>query len=228
MTRSRVAHPPLWLIVEQQNGWMWILAIDPGNGEVLPVFSFEEEARMFLQLGALETGWQARRTTAVELISLLSGPCAGVRKVALDPLPVADGMLYDLVSLSRERFVRNLTSKCKPLPSLLNPLRVSGAYSSRSLSETFWKKETWMQETREECQRKEGKTAVVRHRLLKKKIRDKDGPRGVYDTGIPDYVMLDFGSPEGACKDPSPPLTHAGPQRQTGGSRGAVRRSVRG
>jgi hypothetical protein len=33
------------------------------EGEVLPIFSFEEEAEIFLRLGKTETGWRAREAT---------------------------------------------------------------------------------------------------------------------------------------------------------------------
>ena len=57
--------------------------------KALPVFSFEEEARMFLELGALD-GWRVREPAVGKLTSVLFGPCAGVRRVALDPLPGRD------------------------------------------------------------------------------------------------------------------------------------------
>ena len=41
-----------WLITRCENGGMEVLTIG-SDGEVLPVFSFEGEAEMFLRLGAL-------------------------------------------------------------------------------------------------------------------------------------------------------------------------------
>jgi hypothetical protein len=42
-----------WLIVRHRTGGMEVLRIALARGEeVLPVFSFEDEARMFLELGA--------------------------------------------------------------------------------------------------------------------------------------------------------------------------------
>jgi hypothetical protein len=78
-----------------------------GGEEAMPVFSHEEEAELFLRLWkAGFDGWQARESSAGELISVLYGPCASVERVALDPLPE---MLLErtvgLVSLSRKRFV---------------------------------------------------------------------------------------------------------------------------
>ena len=49
--------------------------------------------------------WRARESGAGELVSALSGPCAGVKMVALDPSPemVVEGTV-GLVSLLREAF----------------------------------------------------------------------------------------------------------------------------
>src|SRR5918911_1628533 len=95
---------------------MGVLTLYPDSaGETLPIFSFEEEAEAFLLLAALGTGWRTRMTTAGELISVLNGPCAGVERVALDPLPVFGGekMAY-LVSLHRKGFVRSLVGEDEP------------------------------------------------------------------------------------------------------------------
>src|SRR5919199_1832074 len=115
--RSRAWRQPFWLIANQESGSMGVLTLDPGGaGETLPIFSFEQEADEFLRRAALETGWQTRMTTAEELSSLLYGPCAGVERVALDPLPVFDGeTMMDLVSLLREWFVRILVGEDEPL-----------------------------------------------------------------------------------------------------------------
>ena len=77
-----------------------------GGEEALPVFSHEEEAEMFLYLGGLGEGWRARESAAGEVTSILCGLCAGVKKVALDPLPkMLDEKTVGLVSLERERFL---------------------------------------------------------------------------------------------------------------------------
>ena len=80
----------------------------PSGEEALPVFSFEDEASMYLELGAFD-GWRVGETTAGELTSILFGPCAGVPRVALDPLPGPDAAaLAGLVSTEREAFVESL------------------------------------------------------------------------------------------------------------------------
>ena len=98
-----------WLIAKNQNGRVEMLTIECGGEQALPVFSFEEEAELFLALGGVGRGWWVRESGAGEIVSVLYGPCAGVRSVVLDPLPemVAEAAV-GLVSLSRERFVELL------------------------------------------------------------------------------------------------------------------------
>src|SRR5215210_7059912 len=109
MAKSRAPRRPLWLIANHENGRMNVFILGSDDDEkTLPVFSFEEEAEIFLRLGETGTGWRSRETTAGELISLLYGPCAGVKRVALDPLPVVDGeMVFDLVGWGRRDFLRD-------------------------------------------------------------------------------------------------------------------------
>jgi hypothetical protein len=83
-TRSRL----IWLIAEYRTGRLEVLRTSLASGEeALVVFSFEEEARVFLEFGARDGVWRVRETTVGELISIMCGPCAGVGRVALDPLP---------------------------------------------------------------------------------------------------------------------------------------------
>ena len=101
-----------WLIAKDQSGRVEVLTIECGGERALPVFSFEEEAELFLELGGVEDGWWARESGAGEIVSVLYGPCAGVRSVVLDPLPemVAEEAVA-LVSLSRKRFVEHLVGR---------------------------------------------------------------------------------------------------------------------
>jgi hypothetical protein len=107
-----------WLVARNENGRLEVLTTGLAGGEeALPVFSHEEEAEMFLRLGRVGLdGWQARESTAGELISVLYGPCKGVKRVVLDPLPemVAERTV-GLVSLSRERIVDLVLSRERPL-----------------------------------------------------------------------------------------------------------------
>jgi len=105
--------PAYWLIAKHENGRMRALVTGArSDDQALPVFSFEEEARLFLWLENPGTDWRARKTTAGEIISVLHGPCLGVNKVALDPLPRIFGEEIDsLVSLRDDDFARILVGQ---------------------------------------------------------------------------------------------------------------------
>lgn len=84
------------------------------SGEALALFSFEDEARMFVWCGTAEAGWHPRKTTPEELLQMLAGPHSTAGFVALDPLPEAIFMgMAPLVSLSRECVVDLLTKRVK-------------------------------------------------------------------------------------------------------------------
>lgn len=122
LTEKATRPPPLgiahWLIAKGENDRSETLTIDCGGEEMLPIFSFREEAEMFLSLGTLAEGWSLRRATAGELASTLMGPCADIDFVALDPMPemVHRGMV-GLVGISRERFMYRLAARAEPLVS---------------------------------------------------------------------------------------------------------------
>ena len=98
-----------WLIVRERGNMLDPMCVYVGVERVLPVFSFEEEANLFLRLGSYEGHWRARERCAVDLVSVLRGPCADVKSVALDPLPemLEDGTLA-LVGVGRERFLKQI------------------------------------------------------------------------------------------------------------------------
>ena len=106
--------PSYWVIVRYV-GQMEVLTIrDTDHEETLPVFSFEEEARMFLECGASKSGWRVRSTSPGELTAVLFGPCVNVERVALDPVPGMDfEMIVDLMCVGREEFVKLLLRKRK-------------------------------------------------------------------------------------------------------------------
>src|SRR3954469_9816609 len=114
-----LARRPLWTIMGYQNNRINVLTIDPdSDGGFLAVFSFKEEAEAFLSLleDDQKSDWQSRETSAGELVSILLGPCAGVRRVALDPLPLSCcGETLPLVSVNRERFVQELMEEFRGL-----------------------------------------------------------------------------------------------------------------
>jgi hypothetical protein len=111
---SALVRRPLWIITCYRNNRMEVLTVDPdGDGGSLPVFSFKEEAKTFLGLSEndQEEGrrWRIRETTAGELVSVLLAPCAEVRQVALDPMPLPlSKLICSFCTIARERFVENL------------------------------------------------------------------------------------------------------------------------
>jgi hypothetical protein len=103
---NKLASRTFWLIVRHEAGRMEVLTTGlPSGEEALPVFSFEDEARMFLGLGAFDGDWRVRETGAGELISILYCLCTSVDRVVLDPLSGPYAVLNDLVSMGREAFV---------------------------------------------------------------------------------------------------------------------------
>jgi hypothetical protein len=102
-----------WVIAKDANdrrGQPAPLTVDlDGTGEALPVFSFEEEAEMFLWLQTIEDGREVRETTPGQLVSILYGPCADVGRVMLDPLPeIGASMQISLLGMDRNDFVESV------------------------------------------------------------------------------------------------------------------------
>ena len=111
---SALLRRPLWIITNCQNDRAKLLTIDPDSeGGFLAVFSFEEEAEAFLRLsvdGEDEKEWQSEPMETGELVSVLLGSCADVKRVALDPLPLPLGrVMLPLVSMSRDTFLQYLS-----------------------------------------------------------------------------------------------------------------------
>ncbi len=108
---ARAARGPsssYWFIVKNEYGRIEALSIDRDGQEAMPIFSFREEADMFIRFEAWGD-WSVRETSAGELISLLSGPYSDVKMVALDPLPeICDKEMSCLVSVGRKDFARTL------------------------------------------------------------------------------------------------------------------------
>src|SRR5687767_9454621 len=102
-----------WVIAKDAKdgvGQLDLLTVDvDGAGEALPVFSFEDEAEMFLWLQTTEDGREVRETTPGQLVSILYGPCADVRRVMLDPLPeIGARMQISLLGMDRNDFVESV------------------------------------------------------------------------------------------------------------------------
>jgi hypothetical protein len=123
---SRPAHHSLarrsasrfWLVAKDGACPMEVLTVDYGDNEVLPVFSHEEEAELFICLGEIGNGWRVRESSAGEIVSLLFGLCAGVGSVVLDPSPLMVSEMMGLVRVGRDRFLDLITAPARkrPLP----------------------------------------------------------------------------------------------------------------
>lgn len=116
LNKSRaITRRPFWIITSYENNRMDALTLGPDlDGGFLAVFSFEEEAEAFLWLlgDDEKKGWQSEQTTAGELVSVLSGPCADVKRVVLDPLPLPLGRaMLPVVSVKRDAFLRCLSEE---------------------------------------------------------------------------------------------------------------------
>jgi hypothetical protein len=105
-----------WLISEPRHAQTG--ALTPGlldAGRALPVFSFKEEAGMFLRArgGASMGNRTVQEWTARDLLPVLLDPsCVGVEKVVLDPIAdVTDAVSACLLGVSKERFIGRLL-KC--------------------------------------------------------------------------------------------------------------------
>jgi hypothetical protein len=112
MLKSKITGGWYWLIAKRATSKMDVLSVrvDSG-GEALAIFSFEEEAKMFLdlRLAASEEGWCVRQTSIGEVVSVLYGPCSDAKKVVLDPVPeVGKKELVELLNMHRNDFLRFL------------------------------------------------------------------------------------------------------------------------
>ncbi len=112
MTGKGAAWASRWLIADLTGGKMDVLTIDGGGDRVLPVFSFRDEAEMYVRLQPGNPGWAPRAFSPDEIVSVLYGPLSDVARVALDPPPEAcDRTLLDLLCVRRGAFVVSLVGK---------------------------------------------------------------------------------------------------------------------
>jgi hypothetical protein len=118
-TSRRRPAAAFWLLARNENGRMEMLMVGHGGGHVLPVFSGEGEAEMFVWLGGVfEGGWRIRETSAGELISIICGPCACATSVALDPSPdMTPEEMVGLVGISPARFLRRFATPGQRTPA---------------------------------------------------------------------------------------------------------------
>ena len=104
-----------WLICDG-TGPPGALVLDlAGLGRTLPVFSFPEEAEMFLRLDGLDGDWEVREGVAGDFFPHFFGPREPVESVVLDPLPgtMGDGA-EGPVGISPGRFVDRFLSVSAP------------------------------------------------------------------------------------------------------------------
>jgi hypothetical protein len=115
-----------WLIVERGRVCPAALTVGTSSDEeALAIFSFREEALLFLSVQGLAEGWTVTEAKADELISVLLDSCPA--RVALDPLPgVLGGKMVGLLSEERERFLGDLLRKRWPAAARLRPVRGCG------------------------------------------------------------------------------------------------------
>ena len=122
MLKAKLADPYHWLITKHVTSRMDVFTTHLcGDRKALAVFSFEEEAQMFLdlRLAAPDEGWKVRQTSIGELVSVLYGPCSDTMEVVLDPVPeVGREELVDPLSMHRNDFLRFLVGE--ELPSKLH------------------------------------------------------------------------------------------------------------
>jgi hypothetical protein len=117
---------PLWIITRDEDGRMEALIIGPHlDDSFLALFSYAEEAEAFVCLlgdDEKQKGWRSEQTTAAELVSVLLGPCAHVKGVALDPLPLEQSReMLPLVSMSRDLFLQYLLEERRGAAEELAP-----------------------------------------------------------------------------------------------------------
>jgi hypothetical protein len=104
---------PLWIITSYENNQREALMLSPDlDHSLLALFSYEEEAEAFVCFlgdGEKEKGWRSEQTTAAELVSVLYEPCANIKGVVLDPLPLElSREMLPLVSMSSDLFLQYL------------------------------------------------------------------------------------------------------------------------
>ena len=127
-SRTLLTQRPLWIISRYENNRMEVFTTGLElDGGFVGVFSFEEEAEAFLWLlgdDGKKKGWQSEQTTPGELVSVLLEACAEVKRVVLDPLPLALGReMLPVVSVNRDVFLRGLSEERRrvagePAPSI--------------------------------------------------------------------------------------------------------------
>jgi hypothetical protein len=101
-----------WVVLEGGTWTAPFTVLLPEGKEAIALFSAEEEARMFCHLSKQGAKGSIRQTTTGGVLSLLYGPWAVARHVALDPLPeILGGGLLGLLTLDKEHFTRSFAGE---------------------------------------------------------------------------------------------------------------------
>lgn len=107
----RNARTMYWAIARHKHNRLDLFEARIGGGNVLPVFSSEEQAEAFL-LSQATGEWETRPTGVGELISLLSDPYRHTTRVALDPPPEAmDETIPVPVGMGQQVFLDSLLGR---------------------------------------------------------------------------------------------------------------------
>ena len=108
---------PYWLLAKNECTGVEVLITGLSNGrQALPVFSFKEEAEMFLCLKNSRDDWRVRETTPGELLSMLYTILKSIKYITLDPIPMNSAPDTSvLLSVARKDFIGRLertNSRC--------------------------------------------------------------------------------------------------------------------
>jgi hypothetical protein len=104
------------MISREGAGGVEPLKLGHPSRRALALFGFAEEAELYLRLAGIQSdGWGVRESGPGEVASMFFGPCAGVKLVALDPLPgmAPDGELGS-VCTEKSRFLARLLGAGSP------------------------------------------------------------------------------------------------------------------
>lgn len=110
-TRKQTSY---WLIVRDTENGVETYTTDLGasdSGRMLPVFSFEEEAEMYLFLRGSRGDWRISEALAGDLHRLFDTILENIVCVTLDPIP--ENSFFDttgLLSITRQDFIVRLQS----------------------------------------------------------------------------------------------------------------------
>lgn len=103
-------HTSYWLLVKGGQCGKEFLETRLSEGQrALPIFSFAEEAEMFLCLRGSRDGWQVEKVSAADLLSMLYTTFKGTGYVTLDPIPESSCLnTTGILSISLKDFAERL------------------------------------------------------------------------------------------------------------------------